>query len=191
MVAALKADKNFDPLHINTIYKTHFSRNIGHLHPIHLEGDIKVHSTVISGLSRVHRVGDAVVGSGAQGNGSFSAKMALGDEEGIKATALVSIHGTHVHPELQVMVTAGRVGVHFDVEANAAGNANATLATFVIDKFEQVHFHVVGLFANEPLFEVLADAYVFFFNEHVKKAIADAVKPIIEAELKSHKVGVF
>lgn len=185
VVEVLKGNKNFDPLHLKSMYKMHFSRNIGHLlHPNHLEGDITVHSTVINGLSKVHRIGDAVVGSGLV-NGSFSAKMALGDEAGIKANALVSIHGTHVHTELQVQVHIGRVAVSFDLEVNEAGNG--TLATFALDQFEHVHFQVISLLADD----VLADAYVVFFNEHAKKAITDAVKPIIEAELKRHKVGSY
>ena len=162
MVATLKTDKNFDPLTIKEVHSVHFNRSVGLLNPHHLEGDLKFHSTVITGLSHVQRIGNSVT---ENKNGSFLAQLKFGDSN-VKARGFVSIHaGHHIHPELQVEADIGDIAVRFVIELGADGKP--ALKQFEIEEFEHVKIHVHGLLLLDPLVDVVGDAYIALFNSQV------------------------
>ena len=180
MVTALKSQKNFDPLKVPT-QKIPFDRKVG---AIHLKGDIEVKEMTITGLSHVRRIGDAAI---ENNNGSFTAKLHLGDSN-VKFHANLTINvGNLIHPHVSVDADIGDIAVQFAVAIGADGKP--ALKQFDIDEFRHVALHVHGLGALDPLVDLVGDAFILFGNTQARHLITTIVRPIIESELKNFKLG--
>nr|ABL09315.1 allergen Ale o 7 [Aleuroglyphus ovatus] len=175
-IQALKAKNGFDPMHIGEHTST-ITERIGFL-------DVKIkvdlHKTVIAGLGKASRIGDAAV---QNTNGAFNAKLRLGDND-VRAESDITVHiGPLIHPDLKLEADIGHLTITFGVEIGSDGKPG--LKEFNIDELEHVKVHVHGeIELLDPVIDVISQAFVKMFNSLARDMITQVVKPVLEDEIK-------
>ena len=179
VVKSLIENGKFDPMQIGE-HKIAVERRLDLIGLVNLKGEIVLHSTTITGLSKIKRLGDAQM---KNENGSFSANLRLGDED-LKAVSTVTINVGHfIHPQVNVEVDIGAIGLYFS--AGLGGDTKLAVKEFDIEKFQHVKFHVHGLILIDPLVDVIADAFVSIFNTQARHLLSTRIRPILDAELRN------
>lgn len=176
---SLMENGKFDPLTLGE-HTIAVQRKLDLIGLVNLKGSLVLHSTTISGLANIKRIGDAEM---KNTNGAFSAKLRLGDEH-LKAHSTLTINVGHfIHPELSVDVDIGSIQLLFSAGLGAGGKLE--LQDFEIEKFQHVKFHIHGLILIDPLVDAIADAFVTVFNTHARHLLTTNIRPILEAELRN------
>ena len=153
---------------------------------IHMHGDVRLNNTIIIGLSRIHRVGDAHLGNDVDGN--FSAKISFGDSKlKLHSDVKVHINKTTIHPNLKLDANIGDIELTFSAVMD--GDGRLGINKFNIDQLKHVSIQVHGLSVLDPLVEIIADGYIQLANSKARHLIVNIVRPIIEKELKNVKLN--
>lgn len=175
-IAALKAKNNFDPMTVGEHSST-IKERIGFL-------DVKIkvdlHKTTIAGLGHATRVGDAAV---TNKDGSFNAKLQLGDSD-VRAKSDLTVHVSQlIHPDLKLEADIGHLTITFAVAIGSDGKP--ALKEFNIDELTHTKVHVHGAIQLlDPVLDVIVQAFLKMFNTLARDVITQAVRPVLEDELK-------
>lgn len=141
---------------------------------------VDLHKTTIAGLGHALRVGDAAV---TNKDGSFNAKLQLGDAD-VRAKSDLTVHVSQlIHPDLKLEADIGHLTVTFSVAIGSDGKP--ALKEFHIDELAHTKVHIHGAIALlDPVIDVIAQAFIRMFNSLARDAITQVVKPVLEDELK-------
>ncbi|KAJ6217945.1 hypothetical protein RDWZM_009102 [Blomia tropicalis] len=181
IIKSIVTKDGFDPLHVPD-GSMPLDKKVG---LIHLKGTIDIRETVVVGLSKAHRVGEAVM---FNENGSFGAKLHLGDSNVKFHSALTVNLGKIIHPHLKADVKIGLIKLNFAIALDAT-TGKPSLKEFYVEELKGVTVEVHGLGLLDPLIDVIADIFVEVANKQARQLVTEIVKPIIEDELKNFKLN--
>nr|AAQ54607.1 Gly d 7 [Glycyphagus domesticus] len=184
IIQSLTTKKELDPFKIES--KTiPIDKKVG---LIHLKGSITIKNAEITGLSHIARNGDAKIDTA---NGGFAALLKLGDKNIRVKTDLIVNIGKILHPHLKLESEIGDIDMKLklalvdgkpELDQSRLTNSSTFICRFT------VWDHSI------PLVDVIADAFVKYFNPQARKLVTDAMKPIamkpiLVEEIKKLKMG--
>ncbi|KAH9400470.1 hypothetical protein TYRP_013994 [Tyrophagus putrescentiae] len=180
-ITALKAKNNFDPMtmgeHIVTV-----KERIGFLD---VKIKIDLHKTVLTGLARASRVGDAKV---TNKDGSFNAKLQLGDSN-VKANSDMTLMVSQlIHPDLKLEADIGHMTITFGTAIGTDGKPDVN--EFNIDELTDTKVHIHGQISLfDPLIDVVATEFIKYFNTVARDVLTQVIKPLLQDEMKKMMGG--
>jgi len=150
---------------------------------ITIKGDVKLTKGTLTGLSKIHRNGDATVGTQA---GHFAVDLKVGDEK------VVLMYDAHIdlmnilHPNLKIEADIAAIDIKMSISLSDDGKP--VISSFEIDELKHTTFKVTGLGILDPLVDVIADVVVEVANKQVRDALSKMVEPMIGGLLSDFKL---
>jgi len=157
-----------------------FNQKIG---IITLKGDIKLTNGSLTGLSKIHRAGNATIGTEA---GHFAVHLKVGDEK-ISFAYNAKVNFLDIlHPNLQIEGDVAAIDINATIMLDSDGKPK--ISQFEIDELKHVRFHVHGLGILDPLVDLIADVAVEVANAQIRKALSHIVEGMVGSLLTSYKL---
>ncbi|XP_027202698.2 mite allergen Lep d 7-like [Dermatophagoides pteronyssinus] len=173
IIGSIIKSKHLDPLKIDH-HNVTLDRKIG---LIHLHVEIEMENVTVKGLGRIHRNGNAIM---KNSNGTFDIRLRLNDENVIATSDLHIKMGKHIHPNLKAEVDIGDIDIKFEL---GMVDGKFKLEQFEIDELKHCKVYVHGLQNLDNIIDIVADAYLLFFNKKARHQIGDLIRPLIEHEI--------
>jgi len=174
---------SLEPYHLPN-EELNFSQKIG---IITLKGDIKLTNGTLTGLSHLHRNGNATLGTENQ---HFAVHLKVGDEN-IKLNYNAHIDFLDIiHPNLQIEADIGNIDINATIMLDTDGKP--VIQQFEIDELKHTRVLVHGLGILDPLVDIIADVVIEVANPQIRKALSHVVETMIGGLLSDFKLpGTF
>jgi len=153
---------------------------------ITIKGDVKLSNGTLTGLSTLHRAGNATIGTESE---HFVAHLRIGDQNIHLAYNKVHVEllGGLIHPDLGIKADIGNIDLNMTLALNSAGKLDIT--QFEMDELKNVKVHVTGLGVADALVDVIADAAIVIANKQVRDAAGHLVQGLIAPLLTNFTLG--